>query len=263
VQSLERDAGARLFERQSGRQAVLTEVGRSFLSHARDLAERMARMEADVAGRRGAAPAQVAICCQRSLAHTTLRAPLASFASGHRDIRLSIRIAFQEEVIAAVRMGAADLGCLLSNDEIPGLPSVLVGRERFVVFCAPDHPLAGRKRVPPADLMAHRFVAPVPSSMFGRTQAKLLASLGLDRIDVAAEATEFSTVRDLGVAGLGVCTSILPSVQPDLEAGRLTLVDLDAPPLFLDMRLLFNPQTRGAEPVRKLAEHLRETLASR
>ncbi len=258
VQSLERDTGARLFERQSGRQAILTEVGRSFLMHARELIERTAKLEEDVSTRTGAGAASISFACQRSLAHTVLRGPLADFAKLHREIRLSVRIAFQEEVTASVRMGAADLGCLMSNEEPAGLPSILIGKQRFVVFAAPDHPLVGRKGVDPSELGRQDFVGPVANSLFGQTQRKLLAGLGIERVNMVAEGTEFSVVRDLVAAGLGVGASLHASVAADVAEGRLALIDIDGPPLNLDVRLLINPQRRSARPVRAFIEFLRE-----
>ena len=262
VQGLERETGARLFERTSGRQASLTEAGRSLLVHARDQLERNARLEQELAGGAESGQASVAFACQRSLALTILRAPIADYARTRRDTRLSLRIAFQEEVMAAVRMGATDLGCLISNEEPEDIPSLIIGRQRFVVFAAPDHPLAGRKRIPPRDLSDQDFIGPVASSLFGRTQKKLLASIGVERMRVIAEGTEFSLVRDLAAAGLGLGCSLHASVEPDLAAGRLSLIDLDGPPLYLDVRLLMNTQRRLAKPVRDFTDFLRETFAA-
>jgi DNA-binding transcriptional LysR family regulator len=261
VRGLERETGVRLFERMSGRQAVLTEPGRSFLLHARDLIERTAKLEEELGASSGAAASTVAFACQRSLAHTVLRSSLANFARERRDIRLSVRIDFQEEVVAAVRMGAADLGCLMSNEEPADVPSLLLGRLPFVIFAATDHPLAGRKNVSPQDLSDHDFVGPVATSLFGRTQKKMLAGLGIERVRIVAEGTEFSLVRDLAAAGLGLGCSLLASVEPDIEAGRMALIDLDAPPLYLDVRLLMNPQRRLARPVREFTDFLRATVS--
>ncbi|HEV2573936.1 LysR family transcriptional regulator [Methylocella sp. CPCC 101449] len=260
VMALEKELG-RLFERQSGRQAVLTEVGRNFLGHARELLAQAQKLEADMASQ-SSVEQNVALACQRSLAHTMMGAALAHFAKDNRRIRLSVRIAFQEEVIAAVRMGAADVGCLLSGGETVGFPSTLIGRMRFVIFALPDHPLAGRKRVPPAEVAQYDFVGPVATSLFGQTQRRLLQGIGVDRMHIVAEGTEFSVVRELGAAGLGLCCSLQASVQPDIDAGRFMLIDVDGPDLFLDIRMLINPQRRAARPVRQLVDYLREESAN-
>jgi len=261
ISAIEKELDGRLFERQSGRHAVLTDIGRSFLVHARELLSQAMRMEEDVASR-ASADQNVALACQRSLSHTVMRVALQQFATNNRDIRMSVRIAFQEEVVAAVRMGSADIGCLLSNDEPAGLPSILMARMRFVVFATPDHPLVGRKRVPPAEVSRHDFVGPVATSLFGQTQHKLLGGIGVERMRLVAEGTEFGVVRDLAEAGLGLCCSLYASVAPDIEAGRLCLIDIDGPALSLDVRMLINPQRRSARPVRALAESLREASST-
>jgi DNA-binding transcriptional LysR family regulator len=262
VQGLERETGARLFYRTSGRQATLTEAGRSLLAHARDQLERNAQLEQELAGGAKTGQSSITFACQRSLALTILRRPIANFARTRPDTRLSLRIAFQEEVMAAVRTGATDIGCLILNEEPEDIPSLKIGRQRFVVFATPDHPLAGRKRVPPCDLSNHNFIGPIESSLFGRTQKKLLASVGVDRMRIVAEGTEFSLVRDLAAAGLGLGCSIYASVEADVLAGHLVLIDLDGPPLYLDVHLLMNPQRRLAKPVRDLTEFLQETFAA-
>ena len=98
------------------------------------------------ATRKASGAQSLSIVCQRSLANTVMREPLARFAREHRDdIRMAVRIAFQEEVIANIRSGTADVGYLVSNAPIAGVTSQLIGRLRFVVFAPPSHPLATRK----------------------------------------------------------------------------------------------------------------------
>lgn len=260
VNALEKEIAVKLFERASGRQAVLTEAGRGFLGYARDAIERTVKLEEDMRARRGSKTASVAFCCQRSLAHTVFRGPLSHFALKRRDIRLSLRICFQEEVMAAVRMGAADLGCLISDEEPSGIPSLLLGRQSFVIFAALDHPLAGRQKISPRELAQYDFVGPVASSQFGRIQRRMLSAIGIDRISIAAEGTEFSVVRDLTEAGLGIGCSLRASIEPDFLAGRIALLDIDAPPLRLDVRLVFNSQRRFIQPVKDFTQFLRQSL---
>jgi molybdate transport repressor ModE-like protein len=256
VQAIEREAGVVLFERASGRQASLTEAGRSVLDHARESLALALRLEEELDARGSSAATTISFACQRSLAHTILRAPLAAYARERRDVRLSVRIAFQEDVLAAVRMGGADVGCLIADAPPDDLPSILVGRQRFVVFAAPDHPLAGRARVAPGELARADFVGPVASSLFGRTQRRLLSRVGVERMHIVAEGTEFSLVRDLVMAGVGLGCSLHSSVQADVEAGRVCVIDLDAPELFLEARLLMNPKRANNRKITEFAQFL-------
>ena len=260
IRAIEREAGVTLFERSSGRQAVLTDAGRSVLEHARATLALANLLDDELEARGSAAAATISFACQRSLAHTLLRAPLASFAREHRDVRLSVRIAFQEEVLAAVRMGAADVGCLVSDEAPAEFPSFLLARQPFVIFAAPDHPLAAHVRAPAATVAAYPFVGPVESSMFGRIQKRLLARVGIDRMRLAAEGSEFSVVRDLVMAGVGLGCSLAASVETDVAAGRLKVIDIDAPPLHLDVRLLIAPNRTHVQRVVAFSEHLAKGL---
>lgn len=260
IRAIEREAGVTLFERSSGRQAALTDAGRSVLEHARATLALATRLDDELEARGSAAAATISFACQRSLAHTLLRAPLASFAREHRDVRLSVRIAFQEEVLAAVRMGAADVGCLVSDEAPADIPSLLLAKQPFVIFAAPDHPLAAHARAKASTVAGYAFVGPVESSMFGRIQKRLLARVGLHRMRLAAEGTEFSVVRDLVMAGVGLGCSLAASVETDVAAGRLKVIDIDAPPLHLDVRLLIAPRRAHNRRVVEFTEHLAKEL---
>src|SRR5690606_14094385 len=66
IRALERDVGGEVFARRRGRRPVLTELGRSILSHARELLAEAADMRADVVKLRNATGQRVVLACQRS-----------------------------------------------------------------------------------------------------------------------------------------------------------------------------------------------------
>ena len=261
IQSLEKDCGAPLFERRSGGTPSLTEKGRTFLAHARGLLASASKLEADIAPRKPGADLMLNIFCQRSLANAVLRKALVDFAQTNRDIRTSVRVAFQEEVLAGVRGGDADVGLLLGNDPMPGVTTKLIGRQKFVVYAAPDHPLVRRRRIPPADLAGADFVGPPERTMFGRTIARLLGSIGIAPVRITAEITEFSMSREFAAGGLGLGCSLEASVEPDLDSGRLVRIDLDAPPLYVDILQLVNPKRAESDALRRFSEFMARTGA--
>jgi molybdate transport repressor ModE-like protein len=256
IANLEKELAGPLFVREPGCRPTLNDGGRKLLVHARAVLASASKLEEGVAERKQRGAPTLAIVCQRSLANTVMRETLARFAREHRDIRTAVRIAFQEEVIANVRSGAADVGYLLSNASVPGVRSRLIGRVRFVVFAAPDHPLARRKKIQPVELGEFDFVGPPDRSMFGRTVAAMLQSVGVERINIVSEGTEFSVVRDLTVAGMGLCCSLEASVSADVASKQVVVLNIDAPRLFADV-LELTPAHDGREgPVRLFSELL-------
>lgn len=260
ISALEKQLGGSVFERHKGRKPVLTELGRSVANHARELIAEADDLQADVAVIRSNAGQKVVFSCQRSLSNFVLRKPITEFAVSNPDIHLIVSIGKQEDVINEVRDGRADMGCFLSNSEIRGLRSDVIGSQRLLLVVAPDNPLAGRRKVSAQEVQKHGFVAPPPSSLFGRAIAKLLAEVGVTQMRTVAQATEYHFLRELVAAGLGISCSPATSVAKDVAAGTLAVIDLDAPPLSLDIRLVTSPKNEISPATRKFAAFLSGTL---
>lgn len=253
VRALEAEAETKLFERQAGRAALLTQTGETFLAHARGLVADATRLEQGLAKARGDGRLALAVNCQRTVSDPLLRGLLASFARENRDIRLAVRTTYQEEVIASVRGGDSDVGVLLGVAPVHGLPCRLIGRQRCVVYAAPDHPLAGRPRVAPAEVARHEFVGAPAQSHFGRTMAQLLARVGVTPLRIAAEATDFGMSRDFAAAGLGLCCSLEMSLASDIAAGRVAVIDINAPAIFVDIYQVTSPRRMNAHAVERFS----------
>ena len=149
-------------------------------------------MHAEVIKIRKSTGQRVVLSCQRSLANFVLKRQITNFALFHPEVQLVVRIGKQEDVIEDVREGVADVGCFLSNDETRGLRSEVIGNEKLVLVASPSHLLAGRKRIKASEIQRWDFVAPPPSSLFGRAVTKLLASVGINDIKVAAPGNRIS-----------------------------------------------------------------------
>lgn len=258
VQALERYAGGPLFERRRGRAPVLTDLGRNCLDHARQLIAEASEMTADMVRHRSDAGRRVVFGCQRSLANFVFRKAIADFAVRHPEIQLVVRIGFQEEVVSQVRDGIADVGCLLGDEDVVGLHSEVLGRQRLVLLAAAGHPLAGRRRLPVKELERHGFVSPPRSSGFGKTIFRQLAQIGLRNVRTVAQATEYQFVRELVIAGVGISCSLEKSAEADLASDRAVVLDVDAPELTLNVLQILSQRRPMSDSVRTFVDYLRE-----
>jgi len=235
ITTLEGQIGTAVFERRPGRRPALTEAGELVLRHARQIlaSARALEQSLDQSARREVT--RIVFSCQRSLA-LRMQADLAKFASQNRAIELVLRIGIIEDVINDIRSGTADIGQFVSYDPVPDVSSYILTRTRLVVVAAPGHPLAGAKRIAPSVLATFPFVGP-PPSMFGRAVRQVLHNAGVPNVNVVAQTNEYTPLRELVLAGVGLTCSFWTSVEQDVQSGRLALLDVDSDPMMVDVRI--------------------------
>ena len=257
VRALEAELrGPPLFERLPGRPPRLTEAGRAFLASARDLLRGARAVAAEVQRDRGDASRRVVFACQPHLANFLLPDALAGFARETPRIELVVRSSGPDAVTAAVRDGNADLGGLLGGVDLNGLAGRRIGQEPYVLVAAPGHPLAGRRAIQLADLAAHGLIRMPRTLPPTRELAQAAAAIGLTRMRVVARATEYNTGRALAVAGVGLFWVPRTPAEEDLRTGRLVALDLEAPPVLIDVLLVWSAERGLTRFAAELSDHL-------
>lgn len=221
VRSLERELGARLFDRTTHR-VELTDAGAALVVEARDtLAAAEAARDA-VAAVAGGVRGTVAVGIMHSLALIDLAALLTRYHREHPDVRLVPTPAEggSAELARDVADGKLDLAFVaLPADYPPGLTVRTLAAEEMLLACPPDHRLAGRRRIALRELDGERFVDYPPGWGTRISADRLFADAGLRR-EIAVEVGDIPTVVELVRAGFGFAF-ISPSTVPDLR--RLVL----------------------------------------
>lgn len=257
VQAIEAEAGGMLFRRRRGSGVELTDLGRTFLAHAKLLLADADSMAVDLDRSRAMAERRVIFACQRSL--SDFMPPLvAEFALKHPDIELMTRVGRQEEVVDMINNGAANVGLYLSNSDVPGLRSTVIGHKEIVIVAARKHPLARRHAIHPSELDEYCFVGAPEGSLFGQGILQLLTDVGVRQIKLVSMATEFEFLRALVLAEVGLYCCLRKRIQPDIDSGELAVLSLDAPPLTMEVRQVFSIKQQVSPSVVLFAKFLRE-----
>jgi DNA-binding transcriptional LysR family regulator len=215
IQRLERDMGESLFER-NGRGVGLTEVGTSFLPHAkrvlkalqdgRDAVQSLRQLELGTL-RLGVAP---------TVSTYVLPELLKEFRSRYPGLDVSVRTEYSEQIVQMVLSDEVQVGLerTISHPEVVTVP---LYRDEVVLVTAPGHPFAEQ------GFATTKEVGREPLIMFNRgssyytlvhdalRQAGVLVSpmMELDNM----EATKKMVEEGLGVA-------VLPRVAIEREVGR-------------------------------------------
>ncbi|MBE1582082.1 LysR family transcriptional regulator [Nonomuraea angiospora] len=151
IARLERELGARLFDRTS-RRVTLTPAGEAFLPAARQALDAAERARAEVAAASGELRGRLAIGAIPTVTAVDLPSALKTFHVRHPQVRITLRVGASDELAEQVRQGALDIAFLGLPPSVrpKGVRGLALARGELVAVVAPGHPLAG----PPGDPLA-------------------------------------------------------------------------------------------------------------
>ncbi|MDQ0808948.1 DNA-binding transcriptional LysR family regulator [Streptomyces sp. B3I7] len=208
VARLERELGARLFERTS-RRVRLTPAGEAFLPAARQALEAAERARAEVAAATGEIRGTLTLGSIPTVAAVDLPALLRDYRLRHPHVRIRLRTGSSERFVEQVRDGTLDAALL---GVPPGFrPQGVRDRElrqgRHVAVVAPGHPLADEDRVDLRRVADEVFVDFADGSAARAQSDRAFAAAGLRR-EVAFEVSGVELMVRMVRHGLGI--ALLP-----------------------------------------------------
>ncbi|MDQ4055104.1 MAG: LysR family transcriptional regulator [Actinomycetota bacterium] len=218
VGRLEKELGAQLFHRTS-RQVRVTAAGEAFLPAARQCLDAADRARAEVAAVTGEVRGRLSVGVIPTVAAVDVPAVLRTFHERHPQVRVGLTMGASDELVGRVAEGVLDVAFLgLPADAVvTGVVDHVLARDRHVAVVAPDHRLAGTKKVRLPRLAEEVFVD-FPAGSPGRAQSdQAFAAAGLRR-DVAFEVTDAHLMARLIREGLGIgmlASTFVPQL-PDL-----------------------------------------------
>lgn len=227
VARLEKELGARLFERTS-RRVRLTAAGAAFLPAARHCLAAAEQAVAEVAATVGEVRGRLSVGVIPSVAAVDVPALLGEFHRRHPHARIGLSVGASDDLVEQVRGGELEVAFLgIPVTARPrGVMARELRREHLVAVVAPGHPLAAERSVDLRRLASEVFVD-LPAKTAGRAQSDLaFAAAGLTR-DVAFEVTNADYLARLVGAGLGV--ALLSPTYAATFPGLATVEVSDAP----------------------------------
>lgn len=222
IQSLERSIGFAVF--QSSRRTIeLTEVGSALHERAgRILALVRETSDAldDIAGLK---TGSVAIAADTTAGIYVLPDAMAAFRKRHAEIGLSLDVVNRKRVRELLLSGDADIGVagrLWDDDLLEAAPFL---ENELKCFSAPDHPLAGRQSVEPAELLDGPLLLRETGSGTKESSEAILREHGVDPRP-AMEMASNGALKRAVARGLGVTILSTYAVRLEVELGHLTVV---------------------------------------
>ncbi len=224
VKRLERQVGVPLLERV-GRGVIVTRAGRYLVDAGVRVLDDLEAVEAGLHHQTGAVAGHLRLAVFSTATRGLVAPVVRELLTAHPLLTLTVTELEPWDTVDLVASGQHDVGVVHTWGDVPlDLPDHLdrtsVAQDVADVVCHRDHPLAGRVRVTPADLVGEGWIATPEGTICRQWLSRMYDGTGaLPRI--AHVSMEFESHLALARAGLGV--ALVPrlgrsELGPDLVA---------------------------------------------
>jgi DNA-binding transcriptional LysR family regulator len=187
---------------------------------------------------------------------------LKAFHTVYPEVKITVAVEPSRDLVDSVRMGRIDFALLTSARQYPGLTSIPLKKIKLFLVAPPDHPLAQRETVSPAELENYPFLGFDEGLELRMMMDSLFRRMSL-RIEYVLSSTSVATVKHMARAGLGL--AILPETAVGEEIRDGSLVRLDVPTLYMGQEVtIYYKASRPLTPTRReFLQTLREELGGK
>lgn len=223
LRDLERQYDVQLFDR-IGKRLQLNDLGQSLRPRVQALLDQAGGLESLLARREEIGNLKVGATL--SIGNYLAVEIMARYMVEHPGARVELEVANTSQIVAKVSNYELDVGLIEGETRHPDLQVLPWRQDELVVFCAPDHPLAGRPWLTDEELLSAQWIVREQGS--GTRQHFEWAMHGLlPQLDIALELQHTEAIKRAVEAGLGIgCLSAITLVE---AFKRGSLVPLPVP----------------------------------
>lgn len=231
VSKLEEHAGLALFE-QLGKKVHLTAAGEEMLRSSRAIIQQFQEVEEAMAQFKGVSGGKLNVTVISAGDYFFPRL-LVEFARRHAGVTLNLGVCNREELLEQLAHNRTDLAVMVRPPAGMDTVNEAFAPHPYVIVAAPDHPLAGRRRIPVARLEREAFVVREKGS---DTWNSMQEGFGerLARLNIAMEIKSTETIKQAVIAGMGLSFLSAHTISRELRAGQLATLEVQGFPLMLN-----------------------------
>jgi DNA-binding transcriptional LysR family regulator len=228
IKQLEENLGLPLFE-QMGKKIFLTEAGRELFHYSRNISQQLAEMEAVFDEMKGLGQGKLTLSVVNTANYFAPQL-LARFCRQHPNINVTLQVANRDAVLKQLADNTTDLAIMGQPPEGLDIAAESFMDNPLVVIAAPDHPLTKLKLVKFAQLAQETFLSREKGSGTRSAMERVFAQHHIQpRIGMEVETNE--AIKQAVQAGMGLGILSLHSIELELEAKRLAVLNVEHFPL--------------------------------
>ena len=241
VQALEELAGLPLTE-QAGKKVRLTAAGEEVARQARRIAEQLREAGEALAALKGVESGRLKIGVV-STAKYFAPALLAEFRRRHSGVEMELTVNNRGTIVRHLAENGIDLAIMGTPPNEFETVATIFAEHPLVFIAAPDHPLAGKRRIDPPRLAEETLL--IRESGSG-TRSALERYLDEHHVKPAAsmELGSNETIKQAVMAGLGISFLSEHTIGLERSVGRLITLDVIGTPVKRQWRLVYRTDKR-------------------
>ena len=230
VKKLEDHVGLPLFE-QLGKKIHLTPGGLEMLHSSRIIIQQFKELEETMTQFQGVSGGKLNVAVISAGDYFFPRL-LVEFARRHSGVTLNFGVCNREELLDQLNDNLTDLAIMVRPPLDMDTVNEAFAPHPYVVVAPPDHPLASRKRISLPLLAREPFVVREKGSDTWNSMEEGFGEHLAD-LNIAMEIKSTETIKQAVIAGMGVSFLSAHTISRELQAGSLTVLDVQGFPLML------------------------------
>ncbi len=231
VKKLQDHAGLPLFE-QLGKKIHLTPAGAEMLHASRVIIQQFREVENTMTQFKGVSGGTLNVAVISAGDYFFPRL-LVEFASRHTGVTLNFHVCNREELLEQLADNLTDLAVMVRPPLDLDTVNEPFAPHPYVIVAAPNHPLAGRKRIPVARLAREAFVVREKGS---DTSNSMIEAFGehMAELNIAMEIRSTETIKQAVMAGMGVSFLSAHTIRREVQDGSLVVLNVQGFPVMLN-----------------------------
>jgi len=225
VQELEERLGVQLIDR-SKRPLQPTELGQAYYEGCKRLLEQYIELEVSLRHAHAERSLIVRVAAIYSVGLGDMGHHVERFQADNLHAKVQMEYVHPDQVYQRVRDELADFGLVSFPCRARELTVLPWRDEEMVVVCAPGHPLAQFKPIPPARLDGQKYLAFDKGLVIRREVDRFLREQGVKSV-VAFEFDNIETIKKAVEVGAGFALLPEPTIRQEVRAGTLLGLPLD------------------------------------
>jgi DNA-binding transcriptional LysR family regulator len=228
VKQMAQSVGLPLFE-QIGKKIHLTEAGREIYDCSRAIARQLSEAEQVVQELKGVKRGRLLVTVASTVNYFASRL-LAAFCERHQGVRVSLDVTNRESLLRQLVANETDIVLMGRPPDGLDLVAKTFMDNPLVIIAAPGHRLARKKSIPLASLKNETFLMRERGSGTRTAMERFFAERGMV-LSSSVEMNSNEAIKQSVEAGLGLGVVSIHTVELELEAGRLTTLDVQSFPI--------------------------------